>query len=443
MKLNFRALTGAAFITALLFSTVGCSSDDKDGPVTPPIKVDRDFQVAYASGSGSQSAVYLQGLNDISKGEISFSGKGYQLPSSRTARIFMSSDGKYVYNLNYTVGDLAKYEYKGGQNYVKIGEIDSSKPLGTKTGRFTKISDELGSVHYITSKPLFTQGDKGDYIRNEMTASIGLFDLNTMSIKPGYQSKIDIRLDEKLEKEGYHIWRIDAPVVSNGKLYYGAGFRKYNAKTGKNESSNYTAVLVFNQNDLTKPKVLFTDKVQGDTNGYRTPTLYKNERGEVLVMVNNKEGNKGQTKVIKIVNDKFDTGSIFDLGLALGGKDVSSNGWFYAANGIGYMPYERLNEQGIQIGVDKDGQPTYSSPWGLARIDLNTNTAVDLNVPKGLWLTQYQTSAVKNGVFYIALAPISGKGNIYMFDIKSTAKDGKVGAAITSGADQYYIGVYF
>lgn len=443
MRLNFRTLTTSAFMAALLLGTISCSSDDKEGTVTPPVVGTKDFQVAYASGSGSQSAVYLQGLNDISKGEISFSGKGYQLPSSRTARIFMSEDGKYVYNLNYTVGDLAKYEYKGGQNYVKVGEIDSSKPLGTKTGRFTKINDDLGSVHYITSKPLFTEGDKGTYIRNEMTASIGLFDLKTMTIKPGYQSKIDIRLDAKLEKEGYHIWRIDSPVISNGKVYYGAGFRKYNAATGKNESSDYTAVLVFNQNDLTKPKVLFTDKVKGDTNGYRTPTLYKNERGDILVMANTKTGNKGETNVIRIVNDKFDTGSVFNLGQALGGKQVSSNGWFYVANGIGYMPYERLDEQGIQIGVDADGKPTYSSSWGLARIDLNTNSAVDLNVPTGLWLTQYQTSAVKNGVFYIALAPISGKGNIYMFDVKSTSKDGKKGAAITSGADQYYIGVYF
>lgn len=444
MRLNFCTLTTTTFAIALLLGTLGCSSDDNKGEtVTPPGKIEKDFQVAYASGSGSQSAVYLQGLNDISKGVVSFEGKGYQLPSSRTARIFMSEDGKYVYNLNYTVGDLAKYEYKGGQTYVKVGEIDSSKPLGTSTGRFTKINDELGSVHYISSKPIFTEGEKGTYIRNKMTASVGLFDLRTMTIKPGYKAELDIRLDEKLEKEGYHIWRIDAPVLFNGRLYYGAGFRKYNAKTGKNDLSDYTAVLVLDQNDLSKASVLLTDKVKGNTNGYRTPSIYKNEKGEILVMANNNEGNnKGQTKVIKIVNGSFDTSSIFDLGKSLGGKEVSSNGWFYVGKGIGYMPYERLNEEGILIGVDKEGNPTYSSSWGLARIDLNTNSAVDLTVPSGLWLTQFQTAAVRDGVFYIALAPVSGKGNIYMFDISSTSKEGKVGAAITSGADQYYIGVY-
>ena len=75
-------------------------------------------------------------------------------------------------------------------------------------------------------------------------------------------------------------------------------------------------------------------------------------------------------------------------------------------------------------------------------MDLNKNTVVDLNVPDGLWLTQWQNSVVRNGKFYIALSPVGAPGHIYSFDVNSTSPDGVKGAATVSGADQYFIGIY-
>ena len=70
-------------------------------------------------------------------------------------------------------------------------------------------------------------------------------------------------------------------------------------------------------------------------------------------------------------------------------------------------------------------------------------SAVDLNVPDNLWLQQYQSAVVKDGKFYIALSPVGRNGNIYMFDVNSTSKEGQLGATLTdTGADQYYIGIY-
>ena len=68
---------------------------------------------------------------------------------------------------------------------------------------------------------------------------------------------------------------------------------------------------------------------------------------------------------------------------------------------------------------------------------------VDLQVPAGLDLRDYQYSIAKDGKFYMALAPKSGSGNIYIFDINNTSATGyTVGAKITSAANQYYIGIF-
>ncbi len=440
MRSNLFKSKRLLFVVSTILLTAGCSSEDSAsmGPSNSSDQVTKDFQLAFANGSGAQSGTLLQGVKSLSEGAISFSDKGFQMPSSRTARIFTSSDRKFVYNLNYTVGDIQKYEYLGGQSYKKIGEIDSSVPLGTKRGRFTKIDDKIGSVHYVNAIPVFSGSDGKVYEGHKNVGSIGILDLETMSFKPGVNKAIDINLGDEYRKKGYYLTRIDAPVLSNGKLYYGTAVSIFDPNTGKSTPTDKAFTLVVDYNNLSNVSVLTTDHVVGSTNGYRTPAIHKNEKGEIMQLVNGKD----KTYISKIVDGKYDTSFKFDLGEALGGKKTSSNGWFYVGNGIGYMPYEKRDEDKVQIGNDKDGNPTFSAAWGVARIDLNSNTAVDLNVPAGLWLTQYQTSVVRDGIFYIALAPVSGKGNIYMFDINSTSVNGKIGGEITSGVDQYYIGVY-
>lgn len=441
MNLKFKSLVKSMFIAGALVGAVACSSDDKSPEVIDPKpNSGKQFQLAFASGSGSESYTYLQGVDNLSSGVISFDKKGYQMPSSRTSRIYVSDDGKYVYNLNYTVGDLRKYEHKGGQSYVQVGHIDSSVVIGVKTGRFTKLDEKQGSVHYIKAEPVYSdQEGKSGYLGHKMTAGIALIDMDAWAFKPGFQSSISVKLDEEHTKKGYYISRIDSPVLSNGKLYYGAAVSIFDPSTGKGKSVDKAFTLVVDANDLTQTAVITTTNVEGSTNGYRTPTLYKDEQGDILQMVNGKE----KTFITKIVNGKYEGVSKFDLGAALGNKKVSSNGWFYVGKGIGYVPYQKLDEDQFEMGVNPEGVPTKTSVWGVARVDLNNNTAVDLDVPKGkLWLTQYQTSIVRDGKFYIALAEVSGKGNIYIFDVNSTSTKGTLGAEITSGVDQYYIGVY-
>lgn len=434
MKTRFQKLKNTLVVgTCAIMLLASCKKDNS----TPNDEiVTNDFQLAFASGSGSISGTYLQGITDLSQGEISFSGKGYLMSTARTSRIFPSSDGSTIYSLTYTVGTIDKFTYNGGDNYTKIASFDSSIPLGATATRFTKMNDQVGSVHYITSVPQYDT-DGTSYLKHKITASIGILNLETMNFGTNFNKAIDVVLPGTLATEGYNITRIDAPVISGGKIYYGAAVSKFDKTTAKNTATDKTFTLVLDYPTLTNATVIQTTHVVGATNGYRTPTQHVNEAGEILQLVSA----GGKSHIVKIVNGQYNTTYKFDLS-ALLGRQTASNGWFYAGNGIGYIPYEKVGDAQVQIGVNPQGEPTYSSAWGLARIDLNNNTVIDLNTPAGLWLEQYQTSVIRDGKFYIALSPVGVQGNIYIFDVNSTSKDGVKGSKISSGADQYYIGIY-
>ena len=403
-----------------------------------------DFQIAFANGSGNPSGTLVQGVEDLATGTVG-ADIGRQLESSRTARIFASSDGSTIYSLNYTVGTIEKLTYYGGDVYGRAGKIDASLPLGSTTIRFTKMSDELASAHVIAATPQYEDPEvPSTYKGHKMTASIGILNLESMSFGDMYNKEIDVVIDEELAREGYYISRIDCPVLSGGKLYYGANVSKFNYSTGRGVATDRTFTLVIDYPSLTNATAISTTHVQGTTHGYRTPTQHVNEAGEILQMVSgvNVETGKNEVHIVKIKDGQYDTSFDFNLSKLID-KPAASNGFFYAGNGIAYIPYEDLNEERVQIGQNPQGEASYSSMWKLARMDFNTMTAVDLNVPNNLWLQQYQSAVVKDGYFYIALSPVGANGNIYMFDVNSTSKDGKLGATLTdTGADQYYIGIY-
>lgn len=430
--------TMAVGIMAVAF--LASCSDDDDKPETG-VPVANDFHIALANGSGSSSATVVQGLPDLSQGSIN-SSKGHQLESSRTARIFTSTDGVYLYSLNYTVGSIEKLVYLGNDKYQRVGPVfNASNLLGPTAIRMTKLSDKEASVHFVKATATFDKDE--EYLGHSMELSLGLLDLEAMRMREGYQSSLKMKLDEELALQGYYISRIDCPVVSGSKIYYGAAVSKYNTSTNKSDATDKTFTLVLDYPSLTKPTVILTDMVSGGTNGYRTQTQYTNEAGEILQMVsgNNAKTGKEEVHIIKIVNGKYTN---YDLNVSeLLNKPTKSNGWFYAGNGIGYLPYEDLTTESKVIGVDPQGKETKSAMWKLARLDFNKGSVVDLNVPSDLWLTQYQTSVVRDGIFYIALSPVGKPGNIYLFDVNSESPDGKLGASLSdTGHDQYFIGIY-
>lgn len=387
------------------------------------------YHVVMAIGESGDDGTLSQAIPDLSTGTISFNGFGFEVPSTRTARVYASNDGKFLYNLNYGGGTVAKFSTTGGQSYTKINETNVQYAVGTANPRWTKVDDNYALLHNIITENKYTDAAGTQYSYTAATANLVSIDLiNNMSM--GAVERFEVPRNAEDSTNNLHVWRIDAPVVHNGKAFYGVAKRKYNPATGTNSTVTYASMsIMVDYPSLTNPKVITSTVAKGSTYGYRTPVAHVDEKGDIYQIAGS------PAYILRIKNNDYDNSFVFNLSEKLGaGIQVASNGWFYVGNGIGYVPFYDIAK----------GSSAAAAAWGVARVDLYKGTAIKMNIPGSLWLQQYQYSVKGNdGKFYMALAPVAGEGYIYMFDPASTSAEGfSTGAKIQAAAGQFYIGVF-
>lgn len=421
-------------IFALLFLIIasvtfmGCDTDP-DKEIGGNTDGKAYYHVVMAIGEGGDDGTLSQAIPDLTTGTISFDGYGFEVPSTRTARVYASKDGKFLYNLNYGGGTVAKFSTTGGQSYTKINETNVQYAIGTTNPRWTKVDDETALLHNVITEHKYNDVAGNDYEYTAATAYLVSIDLeNKMSM--GAVERFEIPRTAEDSAKNLHVWRIDAPVVKNGKAFYGVAKRKYDATTGKNVNLEYASMsIVVDYPSLTNPKVITSTVAKGSTYGYRTPVAHDDEKGDIYQIAGS------PAYILKIKDNDYDNSFVFNLSEKLGlGIQVASNGWFYVGNGIGYVPYYDIAK----------GNSAAAAAWGVARVDLYNGTAIKMNVPGALWLQQYQYSVKGNdGKFYMALAPVGAEGYVYMFDPSSTSPDGfTIGAKLQGAAGQFYIGIF-
>lgn len=427
MNLMFNRFSKLAVAASVAMFATACEEDGKE---TNPTTTERVYTIGYADGSGNPSATFVQGTTDLAKGNVTFKDFGFEVPSTRTARVFTSSDGKIMYSLDYGGGSIYKFEVKGGQEYVKVDETNIEQAMGTAYPRWTRINDEVALLHSVATERIYD--GNGVYTHTETTARIMSVGLEGLSINK--VSDFTMPISTEMQNTGDYVFRIDAPVVMGDKVYYGIGKRNYDPDTDQNIDAAYPNVetLVLDYPSLENPRIISTNVngARGATNGYRTSVSYEDERGDVYQIITVPD-NTFETHILKITNGEYDDNYSLNLS-SLVGENTISNGWFYVGNGIGYVPYANSDQGGTSDAV-----------WSVARVDLYNNSAVKLNLPANLWLQQYQNSVSANGEFKMAIAPKGGEGYIYSFDISSSSADAITkGAKIEAGADSYYIGIY-
>ncbi|MEP4533842.1 MAG: hypothetical protein ABJ004_12215 [Cyclobacteriaceae bacterium] len=420
----------AVLLTGVLLTGVSCQEDDTENqPQTP--STDRLYTIAFADGSGNPSATYVQSHSDLSNAtNISFKGFGFEVPSTRTARIFTSTDGSTMYSLDYGGGSIYKFENNGGQDYVQVDKTNIEFAMGTQYPRWTRLSDDNAMLHSIATEQVFDEAT-GEYVYTKSIARLLLVDLEDLGMSTNVE--FEIPRSESDLATGDYVFRIDAPVVADGKIYYGMGKRGVdpsNPDERADAAYNTVETLVLDFPSLENPQIISTGIAGGATNGYRTSVAYKDELGDVYQIITVPDNTK-DTYILKITSGAYDESFVFNLSDKLGVNTIS-NGWFYISDGIGYVPYANSDQGGTGDAV-----------WSVARVDLYAGTAIKLNTPDNLWLQQYQNSVATDGKFYMALAPLGEQGYIYEFDINSESADAMTpAAAIESAADSYYIGIY-
>ncbi|MBU2884752.1 hypothetical protein KO507_03120 [Gilvimarinus agarilyticus] len=425
-----RNIFSKALIAGVLLASFSC--DEESGSDNKPDdSSDRLFTIAFADGSGSPSATYVQSHSDLSaETNITFKGFGFEVPSTRTARLFTSSDGNTMYSLDYGGGSIYKFENNGGQDYLQVDKTNIEFAMGTAYPRWTRLNDDNAMLHSIATEQVFDE-TSGDYVYTKAMARLLLVDLEDLGMSTNVEFEIPRSVAD--EATGDFVFRIDAPVVSGDKIYYGMGKRGVDpANPDERADAAYNTVetLVLDFPSLENPTILSTDMAGGATNGYRTTVAYSDEKDDVYQIITVPDNTK-DTYILKITNGTYDESFDFNLSEKLGVNTIS-NGWFYVGDGIGYVPY-----------ANSDLGGTGDAVWSVARVDLYNGSAVKLNTPENLWLQQYQNSVAVDDKFYMALAPLAEEGFIYEFDISSESADALTpAAAIVSAADSYYIGIY-
>ncbi|MGL4851072.1 MAG: hypothetical protein ACRC3Z_00225 [Phocaeicola sp.] len=433
-KRNFYA---CALLACAAAFTACSNSNDLPGSsdTNPDFEGNQDrnyFNIVLGVGDDGNDGVYIQAQEDVATGTIGFRGFGFEVPSTRTARVNSSEDGKYVYSLDYGGGTISKYQVNGGQSYTNINTLSISLAVGSTNPRWSKVNDETALLHNVTVTRQYKDEAGTEYDYSRAMASLVAVNLgeesNGMSL--GAVQQIEIPRSQEDIDRNLNIWRIDAPVVTGNKAYYGVAKRSYNPETAENITLTdyYSTMLVADYPSLTNLKVISSSICTGENYGYRTPPAHVVENGDIYQMV----GNGQKAKVLRITNEAYDNTYDFDLSAALG-QEVGSLGWFYVGNSIGYALVYDLAQ----------GQGEAESAWGVARIDLANQTAVKMNLNFPLWLRQYQNGVLKDGKFHMALAPVGENGAIYMFDPSSTSADAfTIGATLENLGGQFYIGVY-
>ncbi len=411
-----------------LFATFSCTKDDSIDESKTPVGEDL-YNIVWCASDENNTPSYVQSLSDLSSGIIDGS-KAFETPSERSAYTFTSSNGQYLYNYSYGGGTFNKYAVKGGNRYTQVGpQLSTTDAIGSAYGRCSKLSDKFASAHNVVTTPQFTNGG-ATYSHTKAELKIAIIDLEEMAIVDF--KTIELPRNAYDEAENTYVWRVHMPVIQGDKIYYGIARSRASASDPNNrdKSKGRAGVLVMDYPSLENPQILQTGlDVDGDTYGFRSNAMFP-YGGNGANKDDMYQLSMSKSHILKIADGKYDDSYVFDLKAALGSSDeIKAAGWHYVGNGIAYVPF----------GLDNGGE----NNWGLARVDLNTKTAVRLNIPNNMDMWEYQSSRLEGDTLYMAICPANGDGHIYMFDINSTSADGfTLGAKLLGAAGAYYAGVF-
>ncbi|MDO5510526.1 MAG: hypothetical protein Q4F57_07500 [Weeksellaceae bacterium] len=427
MKLNSlkfnRLLASALFMTSLAFTT-SCNDDDLQGGL--PVDTTQPFMhVGYGVNYTDVAEGSVLPIQDLRGGSISFQNNGYSLEPARTHRFYSNSDGSLLYNLEYGNGNIVKYRTVGSPGFYQVlDEINVTNIIGTTHPRWKVLNDDTGLVYNIVTE--HQRDENNNYLRTVSKIDIAAIGLQNLTI--GERVSLELPQETHASIPNIHIWRIDMPVIQGNKVYFGVAKRGFDGAENVTNNTYQASTLVLDYPSLTNPQIINSPLGVGETYGYRTPSYITTETQDIYHV------NMQNSKIFRIQNGVYDNSYDFDVAQALGMSAVGGTGIFYAGNGIAYMPFYDAT-----LGISQE-----AGAWGVARIDLNSRTAIKMNTPNNMWLRYYQNAKIgADGKLYMALCPLTTPGNIYIFDPNQANPNGfELGSSLAVSGEGFYLGVF-
>ncbi|ATA68061.1 hypothetical protein CGC48_05080 [Capnocytophaga cynodegmi] len=427
-KMIALAVVGAGLLTT------SCKKDEVDTPTIDP-NAGAVFHVGYGVGYSGTASAYLMPLTNLKEGNLSFEGQGKAFEKARTHRLYASSDGKFLYDLEYGNGKIVKYSLSGDKNlYREEKPLDISKSIGTHP-RWRVIDDKNALLFDVVPK-------HKDKTPSRNTSTLRIVHISLPDLTLGEVKEVDLPAGISSDKlPDAHIWRVDNAIIHNGKAYIGTAVQGYDKETGKiiptrvygtGESliSHPATTLVLDFPSFENPKLVHSELANGENYGYRAPSFFTDEAGDVYNIT------MEDSHILKMNPNtgEYDNTYKFDLASKLGLTKIGGTGIFYAGKGIAYLPY-------YDAAI---GSKANEATWGVARVDLKAKTVIKMNLPEKLWLQYYQSAKLgKDGKLYMAICPTKGTGNIYIFDPTKADPNGfEKGATLQVSGEGFYMGVY-
>lgn len=416
MRYNFRMLLLIALGALVMIS---CKKEDenkdeeKPDPTTPSVEQDSIFNF-LANDNGTY---YLAYTNDLTQGEFSVVNNGTQLDADQAARVVASGD--YLYSLDYGTGLLSQLQAQEDGSYKTTKEINAGLSVGTVNPRYKLADDNTIMVYNVTTEAVTNDNDDvTDYICTMRLASVSIPDLTIQNL-----SEFVIPQSENAKKGatiGYHPMRVDAPVISGNKIYFGLMhmdiFDPSTPPPFRTPKQTGLETLVFDYPSLTNGTLTQSDKASGHTGGYRGPSMHVDEKGDVyqsnwFMSANSFDLSNGdKTVIMRLKNGSYDDAYEFNVSEALGlNSNIGAVAWYYVGNGIGYMP----------IHLEDEGNYYSENSWTVAKVDIYNKTATKIDVPNSMLFT-YENGIVHDGKFYMAIGPFGEDTYVYEFDPATT-----------------------
>lgn len=458
MKMNNNQMKQAFFGAAVVALALGGCTKDNGPDTDRPDESDRWITISGAmmdeeAGDGNGGTMVYSVTPEQAKDpsvSINVFDNGMHVKSQRTARLQASADGKFLYNIQY-VGDdggiFNKYSVHGGKDFRPNGPEVATADYVSTAPRWLKAVEGVGVAVRGTANNTVYTGELPNLIYQYTSTKIDAITLDLNDPKITANTSFELRLSEAEEAAGYHIWRIDMPVVNKAKdkVYIGAGVRKLSLTSytigddgvpefdrDNDSPAAWAKTIVLDYPSLGNPKVITSSKTRGSTNGYRSTMQYVGTDGHVYQATVGEGVGGGGSKILRISadTDDYDNDYVFSLDQALGVTDSYIEAWKYAGNGIGFVVYTLINSAGERVGGH------------IARIDLNQGTGTKYSIlnESELNFRQIQSIGIDGDDVYIAVAPVGQHGNIYVFNIQSGEMT--VGAKLINKTGNQYIGVY-
>ncbi|BDD06623.1 hypothetical protein [Aureibacter tunicatorum] len=419
-------------IIAMAMMAVSCNDNVNEGSGggDDPEYAENSFTLASEIEAGGQTQNYIDHIDDLTEGEHTFINNGLQVPGERAARV-IGHDG-YVYSLNYGTGLISQYRPLEAGGYQLIKELNGGAAVGTEYPRYKIVSDDNMMIYNVDVEYVYE--DEENQIIKDVIPTMSVATIRIPDLVVTDQHSFVIPTTEESKAQKAYPTRVDAPIASNGKVYF--GLMRYEDGNSDKDRVKGLETLVLDYPSLENPTVDYSDVADGHTNGYRTPSMYLAEDGFVYQSNQFMSGfgfdlsQGSKTVITRLSNSVYDDSYVFNVTQALG-EEVSTAGWFYVGNGIGYMP----------ICMEDMAGGENNNIWSVAKIDINNKTAVKMNVPLS-YLQNYQSGVVDEGKFYMAISPIGGEAHIYEFDPTSDSPDAFKKTVKLDGGNVYIQGIY-